>query len=236
MATRNATAVSQHKLTTPAVQSTPVRASKGVHTVEMRGPGLHGTCPTDKLRDQVHLVTYILARIQQQSNGCILWTGPKSNHPNHGYGLVIVGKRRSKAGRLYGVQRKVHRVVWELLLGPVPHGLCLDHRCRTRLCVNVAHMDPTTPAENVRRGIPAETRVTHCPRGHEYSPENTSYSKTVRGSKSRNCKTCLRDKQRELRASGYYDKFRDKYLAVQRAGYHARKAARALAASTESST
>lgn len=71
-------------------------------------------------------------------NGCWLWTGTKAR----GYGQMIIAGKTAKA----------YRVVYELVIGPVPEGLVLDHLCRNPPCVNPAHMEPVTQAENVRRG------------------------------------------------------------------------------------
>jgi HNH endonuclease len=55
-----------------------------------------------------------------------------------GYGLV--------GGRL------VHRVVYELVRGPIPAGLTIDHLCRNRRCANPSHLEAVTMQENYRRG------------------------------------------------------------------------------------
>lgn len=74
---------------------------------------------------------------------CWIWTG-KLHDGDRGYAKVRV------AGQL----RKAHRVAYELLVGPVPDGLVIDHLCRVRHCINPEHMEPVTNAENVRRGLP----------------------------------------------------------------------------------
>lgn len=53
----------------------------------------------------------------------------------------------------YGIdgQRSAHLTAYEREKGPVPKGLEIDHLCRVRHCVNVAHMEVVTHTENMQR-------------------------------------------------------------------------------------
>lgn len=113
-----------------------------------------------------------------KTSTCWLWTGWKA----FGYGSF----RHAERGYF------AHRLAYELVVGPIPEGLELDHLCRVRACVNPDHLEPVSHRENVRR-VP-KNQVTHCPKGHEHTPQNT----TVPGRKK--CRECNRERMRSLRA------------------------------------
>ena len=76
-----------------------------------------------------------------------------------------------------------HRISYRLWVGEILPGLSIDHLCRRRLCVNPAHLEAVTNAENhARRPIP-----THCPQGHPYTRENTYRSTSDRNWYCRRC-------------------------------------------------
>jgi hypothetical protein len=128
----------------------------------------------------------ILPQIDVQAPGCWVWTGGTRN----GYGRTTWNSRRDY----------VHRVMWEMLVGPIPDGLQIDHLCRVKLCCNPDHLEPVTPRVNVKRSSAGailrrrNASVTHCPRGHCYSPENTL---VISG--HRRCRTCNREQCRARR-------------------------------------
>jgi hypothetical protein len=111
-------------------------------------------------------------------DGCWLWTGRVESN---GYANITSGI--SPSG---GTSRLAHRVAYELLIGPIPDGLHLDHLCRIRHCVNPDHLEPVTIQENVRRGIHGVLR-THCANGHELTGHNLMIS--ADGSRRR-CRAC----------------------------------------------
>ena len=45
-----------------------------------------------------------------------------------------------------------HRLYYERRKGAIPPDRQIDHLCRVPACVNPDHLEPVTPAENIRRG------------------------------------------------------------------------------------
>ena len=124
----------------------------------------------------------ILARVVVD-DGCWKWTG---HHDRDGY------------ARCYWNGRALaHRAVYEILKGPIPQGLEIDHLCRNRGCVNPAHMEPVTHAENTLRGFSPQAlnaRKTECAHGHPLSGENLHIRPRDGG---RICRACDRRRHRE---------------------------------------
>lgn len=106
-------------------------------------------------------------------------------------------------GRVWweGANRLAHRVVYELIRGPIPPGLTLDHLCRVRHCVNPAHLEPVTGSENTRRGnVPSvvAARTGLCVAGrHPLSGENVGFQS---GGK-RYCRACKAEHSRRRKAA-----------------------------------
>lgn len=121
--------------------------------------------------------------IPEPNSGCWLWTGYLNRD---GYGKFTLKGRSSES----------HRWAYRFLVGEIPAGLQIDHRCRTRNCVNPLHMEAVTARVNVLRSTaPAalQFRQTQCIRGHEFTPENTG---RTHGGRKRYCRICSREKEK----------------------------------------
>lgn len=66
----------------------------------------------------------------------------------------VARTNRNGYGRMYheGSEKMAHRLCYEAFVGPIPEGYILDHLCRTRCCINPAHLEPVTHSENTLRG------------------------------------------------------------------------------------
>jgi len=99
----------------------------------------------------------------------------------------------------HGKDYYVHRLAYEMDKGPIPEGLVIDHvasrGCKFRDCIEPTHLEAVSQQENLLRGqgFPGiQSRITHCPSGHEYSEENTMMTKK----NERKCRTCNRERNR----------------------------------------
>lgn len=125
-------------------------------------------------------------RLPTNDTGCWEWTGIP-NHDGYGRFSVRLGMRRRRVVM-------AHRFAYEAFVGKMPEGHECDHLCKNRRCVNPSHLRAATHAENMRSRdltnvVAVKARITHCPQGHEYSPENT-YRRP--GGKGRDCLACRR--------------------------------------------
>lgn len=132
-------------------------------------------------------------------DACWPFTGTISEH---GYGAFHSG----------GGSRKAHRYAYLIQNGREARG-DVDHTCHNgsgctrvndcphRRCCNPRHLEDVSRRENRNRGnspdvMGSQRNRTHCPHGHEYTPENTWRNK--RG--HRFCRSCARDNQARMRA------------------------------------
>jgi hypothetical protein len=132
-------------------------------------------------------------RFVRYEDDCWLWTGAIDKG---GYGRFVLNSKRTSA--------LAHRVGYELMRGPIPDGLELDHLCRNHACVNPDHLEAVTHRENILRGdyragyqaVAALQRAkTHCPQGHPYSGSNLYILPKSGG---RVCRICAKASQQRF--------------------------------------
>lgn len=128
-----------------------------------------------------------------KSDGCWQWTG----------GLISTGYGMFHPG--HGESALAHRWAYERYVGPIPDGMVVDHTCHNgescppgpckhRRCVNPDHLEVVGIVENVNRSHNSNIQKTHCPRGHEYTPENTRIHVLSKGT-GRSCRECARTRE-----------------------------------------
>lgn len=112
------------------------------------------------MRSGADPIEWFFERVVAGPNGCHLWVGRKNDD---GYGLLRVSEKPERS-------RVAHAWLYEELRGEIPAGTELDHKCTTRNCVNLDHLEPVPHEENCRRGrvaklnfeIAAEIRSRHA--------------------------------------------------------------------------
>lgn len=115
---------------------------------------------------------------------CWMWTGATRRQ----YGVFSLSHTKAVPA---------HRYSYELVIGPIPEGLELDHLCKNKTCVNPYHLEPVTHWENGLRSNQISAvnyRKTHCPKGHPLSGDNLVPCEKAKG--HRKCRTCFNERGR----------------------------------------
>lgn len=162
----------------------------------------HHHDPIDSFAERIQL---------DEETGCWNWTGHVSKK---GYAKFWAGSHI-----------EAYHFAYLYFVGPVPDGRELHHKCRNRRCANPWHVEPRTHAEHCA----IDFAKTHCPKGHEYTDENSYFIKGGHGTVSRACKICakarakarFREKHDLMRAQAkqYYQTNKVRLLAQMKARY-----------------
>ena len=130
-----------------------------------------------------------------ETNECWEWTGARNSK---GYGSFQINN----------VNWMPHRYSYTITKGQIPDGLVIMHSCDNSRCVNPEHLFSGTQSDNMldcaKKGRHHYGKRTHCPKGHEYTPENTLIKKQKRvgpPGTNRTCRECQRGYAR-----AYYQK------------------------------
>tara|TARA_R100000951_G_scaffold58967_2_gene49667 strand:+ start:30064 stop:30588 length:525 start_codon:yes stop_codon:yes gene_type:complete len=132
-----------------------------------------------------------MRQVIKSVNGCWLFQGSGTTD---GYGHHRQGPGQPR--------EMAHKFSYRLHKGDVPDGMQVDHKCHTeaveqekcdggeacthRRCVNPNHLELVTASENTTRQAHANRMKNECPKGHEFTPENT----IVWSDGKRRCRTC----------------------------------------------
>lgn len=73
-----------------------------------------------------------------RTGDCWVWTGARFTEGAGGYAQFW----------LDGSTTKAHIWAYKSFVGPIPHGMQIDHECRNRLCVNPRHLRLATNKQN----------------------------------------------------------------------------------------
>lgn len=163
-------------------------------------------------RRSVDPFTKVFGNTTPGPDGCVIFTGRERSA---GYGAISLGGYRDASA---------HRVAYELLVGPIPAGMSIDHVCHNRSttcpggtgclhrrCVNPTHLEAVPASENTKRAArrpnakwgrsKSPRRDGECRNGHPHTPENTVWEKRSATSDERRprCRQCLKDYQANFR-------------------------------------
>lgn len=116
------------------------------------------------------LLDRYMARTRKEGD-CLVWIGDKYDT---GYGRITLYPSKKC--------RRAHRVIYEIVKGPITQYQYVNHSCGRRDCINPDHLVSRLKRDSIllsnsTSGI--NSRKTHCVRGHPFSGTNVRLKKKV---------------------------------------------------------
>lgn len=105
------------------------------------------------------------AKVRQEGD-CHVW---QAGGTVNGYGLFSVKCR----------MRLAHRVAFATLVGPIPTGMQVHHKCFNRRCVNVEHLALATPQRNAEERSGPNSNTTSGIRNVYWHPASGKWMVSV---------------------------------------------------------
>lgn len=125
--------------------------------------------------------------VEEPESGCWISTYSTASH-----GYAQIGWHEDGVGR--SRMTTAHRAAWVYWTGAqIPAGMTIDHKCKTRRCVNPDHLRMLTNYENARRTHGRDWQLGECINGHP-----NSELKVIAG--RIHCGLCAAQWQRDHRA------------------------------------
>jgi HNH endonuclease len=129
------------------------------------------------------------------------WRPRGISHDKDGYPTVIIKHKGSRRA----FSKKVHRLVAEAFIGPIPKGMAVNHKDGVKTNSRRENLEVISGPENTAhaskigllRGSKWNTKKTRCPAGHAYDDGNTHITKAGH----RQCRTCGRERAVKYRAA-----------------------------------
>lgn len=141
------------------------------------------TPPNGQIEIPRHVALRAFVRFTPNESGCHISTYSVASHGYAQIGWTSDGR---------AIVTTAHRAAWVAAEGQIPEGLTVDHQCRTKRCVNPAHLRLLSNFENARRAL-YDWPVGTCRNGHPDSDLEQF------GSRSR-CRTCYAQRNQGGRA------------------------------------
>lgn len=139
-----------------------------------RGSSLFTDRAFNSLKDK------ILAWSIKQDDGCVVYMRAKTN----GYGVI----------RWKDSTHTTHTAIYRELVGDIPQGMELHHKCRNRACVNIDHLELISHFAHSSKSGASKSEVTHCKYGHPLSGDNLRVRERKGLYLERVCIQCTKDR------------------------------------------